>query len=69
VSSGQKQRKGGPSGLNPLRSDRSQDGQAGRFDRVSSGQKALKTKLNLEEDFLALVHSGQMVLMVVRQGG
>jgi hypothetical protein len=31
--------------------------------------KALKTKLNLKGNKQALVHSDQMVLMVVRQGG
>ncbi len=30
--------------------------------------KALKSKLNLKGEYQAQVHSGQMVLMVVRQG-
>ncbi len=51
----------------PLRSDGSHDGQVGRLDHVSGGQKALKTKLNLKEYYQAQVHSGQMVLVVVKQ--
>jgi hypothetical protein len=31
----------GPSGSSPLRSDGSRDGQVGRLDRVSGGQKTL----------------------------
>ncbi len=51
----------------PLRSDGSRDGQAGRLDHVSGGQKALKTKLNLKEYYQAQVHCGQLVLVVVKQ--
>ncbi len=35
---------------------------------MSNGQKTLKTKLNLKGDYQAQVHSGQMVLMVFKQG-
>jgi hypothetical protein len=59
---------GRPSDLCPLRSDGSHDSQAGRLDHMSSGQKTLKTKLNLKRIYPAQVYSGQMVLMVVRQG-
>jgi hypothetical protein len=59
----------GSSHSSPFRSDGSHDDQSGRLDRVSSGQKTLKTKLNLKEDYQARVHSGQMVLVVVRQEG
>jgi hypothetical protein len=69
VSGGQRQFKGGPSGASPLRSDGSHDGQAERLDRINSGQKTLKAKLNFKRDYQVRVHSGQMVLMVVRQGG
>jgi hypothetical protein len=54
----------------PLISDGSRDGQqAGRLDLVRSGQKTLKTKLNLKGNYQARVHSGQTVLVVVNQGG
>jgi hypothetical protein len=56
----------GPSGLSLLRSDGSRDGQAGRLDSVSGGQKTLKA---LKGNYQTSVHSGHMVLMVVRQGG
>jgi hypothetical protein len=36
---------------------------------MSSSQKILKTKLNLKGYYQARVLSGQMVLVVVRQGG
>jgi hypothetical protein len=32
-------------------------------------QKTLKLKLNLKRDYQAQVHSVQMVLLIVRQGG
>jgi hypothetical protein len=54
---------GGPSGWSPLRSDGSCEGQAGRLERVSSGQASLKG------DYQARVHLGQMVLVVGQQGG
>jgi hypothetical protein len=41
----------GPSGSCPLSSDGSRDGQVGRLDCMSSGQKTFKAKLNLEEDY------------------
>jgi hypothetical protein len=47
---------GGPSGLSPLRSDGSHDGQAEMLDRVSGGQR-----------HQAWVHPDQMVLVVVRR--
>jgi hypothetical protein len=59
----------GSSGLSPLRPGGSSDGKAGRLDHVSGGQKTLRTMLNLKRDFQARVHSGQMVLMVVRKRG
>jgi hypothetical protein len=62
MSSGHRQLKGG-STWSSLRSDGSCDGQAGRLEQVSSGQASLKG------DYQARVHLGQMVLMVVRQGG
>ncbi len=61
--------KRGSSGLSPLRPGGSSDGKAGRLDHVSGGQKTLRTMLNLKRDFQARVHSGQMVLMVVRKRG
>ncbi len=69
VSGDQRQLKGGPSGSSPLRSDGSHDGQAERLDRMSGGQKTLKANLNFKRDYQTRVHSGQIVLMVVRQGG
>jgi hypothetical protein len=54
--------------LIPLGSDGFRDDQAGRLNRLSGGQKKLKSKLNLKRDYQA-AHSGQMVLMVVRQEG
>jgi hypothetical protein len=41
MSGGQRQLKGGPSGLSPLRSDGSRDGQARRLHCVSGSQKTL----------------------------
>jgi hypothetical protein len=55
--------------LSLLRSDGSCDGQAGRLDHVSCGQKTLKTRLNFKREHQAQVNSGHMVLVVVRQGG
>ncbi len=60
---------GEPSGLSPLRSDGFCDGQAARLDCVSGGQKTLKAELNLKVDYQAHFNSGQMVLVVIRQGG
>jgi hypothetical protein len=50
VSSDQSHLKGGGevSGSSPQISDGSHDGQVGRVDRVSGGQKTLKAKLNLK---------------------
>jgi hypothetical protein len=45
------------------------DGQTGRLDCMSDGQETLKTKLTPKVDCQTQVHSGQMILMVVRQGG
>ncbi len=59
----------GPSCSSSLRSDGSCDGQVGRLDCVSGGQKTLKAKLNLKGDYQTSVRSGHLVLMVVRQGG
>ncbi len=64
-----KSNSGGLSGLNPLRSDCSCDDQAGRLDCTSGGQKTHKYKLNLKGDYQSRVHTSQMVLLVVRQGG
>jgi hypothetical protein len=50
----------------PIRSDGSRGSQVERLDCLSSGQKTLKAKPNFKEDYQARVHSGQMVLMVVR---
>jgi hypothetical protein len=58
----------GPSSLSPLRSDGSRDGQAGRLYCMNGGQKTLKAKLNLKGDYQARAHSGQMVVVVIRQG-
>jgi hypothetical protein len=41
--------------------------QAGRLDCVSSGQETLKESPKLKGDYQAQVHSGQMVLVAVRQ--
>ncbi len=40
-----------------------------RLDCVSSGQKTLKESIKLKRDYKTKVHPGQMVLVVVRQGG
>ncbi len=60
---------GGLSGLGPLRSHGSLVVMRGRLDCVISGQKTLKESTKLKGDYQAQVHSGQMVLLVVRQGG
>ncbi len=60
---------GGPSGSSPLRSDGSHDGQAGRLDCWELVSKDAQNKLNLKGDYQAPVYSGQMLLVVVRQGG
>jgi hypothetical protein len=54
---------GGLSWLSPLRSDSSYDSQARRLDHMSSGQR------QLNGGHWAQVHSDQMVLVIVRQGG
>jgi hypothetical protein len=60
---------GVPSGSSLFRSDDFRYGQAGRLDRLRNSRKTVKANLNLKGDYKARVHLGQMVLMVVRQGG
>jgi hypothetical protein len=36
---------------------------------MSGGQKTLKAKIKLKMNYQARVHSGQLVLLVVREGG
>jgi hypothetical protein len=55
----------GLSGLSPLRSDGSRDGQAGRVDGCRWWPKALKPKL--KGNYKAQVYSDEMVLLVVWQ--
>ncbi len=63
VRSAQRQLKGA------IRLESTCDSQVGRLDLMSGGQKTLKAKLNLKGDCQAQVHSGRMVLVIVRQGG
>jgi hypothetical protein len=69
LSSGQRQTKGGLQGSSPLRSDGSWVIRRGRLDCTSISQKTLEESLLLNMDYKSPVQSGQMILMVVRQGG
>ncbi len=55
--------------INSLNSKGSRVVRQGRLNCMSSGQKALKGSLELKNEYHAQVHSGQIVVRVVRHGG